>query len=316
MKQSLIRFKNAFLSSLPVSRRTIIWLLKIILPVSLIVSLLQFYGIIGWVAQFLEPGFSLIGLPGESAIVFITSLFLSLYAPIAVIATLPLDMREITILAVMCLISHNMIVETAVQKKTGSSAVVIALLRIGMSFVAAYFLNLLLPHSSTETSSKIVSEQFDTLTAMLGNWLISAGWLSLKIILIVSGLMLLQNILKEFRLLNLISKSFAPVMKFFGLTSESSFLWFVSQIIGLTYGSAIMVEAVQQSEIKPRDARLLNYHIAINHSMLEDTLLFVAIGVNAAWMLIPRLVLAFLTVHFVKLVSSLRKKNISGDLSI
>ena len=105
-------------------------------------------------------------------------------------------------------------------------------------------------------------------------------------------------------------------MKFFGLTSESSFLWFVSQIIGLTYGSAIMVEAVQQSEIKPRDARLLNYHIAINHSMLEDTLLFVAIGVNAAWMLIPRLVLAFLTVHFVKLVSSLRKKNISGDLSI
>jgi spore maturation protein SpmB len=124
--------------------------------------------------------------------------------------------------------------------------------------------------------------------------------------------MLLQNILKEFRVLDLLAKVFAPVMKFFGLTADSSFLWFVSQIIGLTYGSAIMVEAVEKSEIKPRDAKLLNYHIAINHSMLEDTLLFVAIGVNAGWMMIPRLIFAFLTVHFVKSVwwKFFSKKNI------
>jgi hypothetical protein len=312
MNTSLKRFKNAFLASLPVSRRTIWWLLKIIVPVSFGVSVLQFYGIIGWIATLLEPGFSLIGLPGESAIVFITSFFLSLYAPIAIIATLPLDMREITILALMCLITHNMIVETAVQKKTGSSAIVITLLRVGMSFVAAWFLNLLLPQNIGQNTVKDLSPAFNSLQEMLGSWLISTGWLSLKIALIVSGLMLLQNILKEFRVLDLLAKVFAPVMKFFGLTADSSFLWFVSQIIGLTYGSAIMVEAVEKSEIKPRDAKLLNYHIAINHSMLEDTLLFVAIGVNAGWMMIPRLIFAFLTVHFVKSVwwKFFSKKNI------
>jgi spore maturation protein SpmB len=302
MNTPLIRFKNTFLASLPVSRRTVWWLLKIIVPVSLGVSILQYYGIIGWIANLLEPGFSLIGLPGESAIVFITSFFLSLYAPIAIIATLPLDMREITILAVMCLITHNMIVETAVQKKTGSSAVIIILLRVGMSFVAAWFLNLLIPQNIGVNTTKAITTVFNSLPDMLDSWLISTGWLSLKITLIVSGLMLLQNILKEFRVLDLLSRVFAPVMKFFGLSTESSFLWFVSQIIGLTYGSAIMVEAVEQSEIKPRDAKLLNYHIAINHSMLEDTLLFVAIGVNAGWIMIPRLILAFLTVHFVKSV--------------
>lgn len=317
MQLSLLRFKNAVLASLPVSRRTVWWLLKIIVPVSLAVSLLQYYGVIGWVAELLEPGFSLIGLPGESAIVFITSLFLSLYAPIAIIATLPLDMREITILAVMCLISHNMIVETAVQKKTGSSAVVITFLRIGMSFVAAWFLNMLLPATMGAQSTKVVEEVFDNLPEMLGNWLVNTAWLSLKIALIVSALMLLQNILKEFKVLDLISKSFAPLMKFFGLSTESSFLWFVSQIIGLTYGSAIMVEAVQQSEIKPRDAKLLNYHIAINHSMLEDTLLFVVIGVHAGWIMIPRLILAFLTVHFVKsVVWKFRKETDIPNISI
>jgi len=70
---------------------------------------------------------------------------MSLYAPIAILATLPLSPREITILAVMCLITHNMIVETAVQSKTGSNYTVMFLLRVVSSFVAAYFLNLLLP---------------------------------------------------------------------------------------------------------------------------------------------------------------------------
>ena len=115
------RILGSTASALPKARKTIWWLLKIILPISLLVSLLQHYGIIAWVSGYLTPLFSIIGLPGESAIVFITSIFLSLYAPIAIIATLPLDMREITILALMCLISHNMIIESAVQKKTGSS---------------------------------------------------------------------------------------------------------------------------------------------------------------------------------------------------
>ncbi len=315
MNIPLIRLKNALLASLPVSQRTIWWLLKIIVPVSFVVSLLQFYGVVGLIAGILEPGFSLIGLPGESAIVFITSLFLSLYAPIAIIATLPLDLREITILAVMCLISHNMIVETAVQKKTGSSAIVIILLRIGMSFVAAWFLNLLLPASEHHSVSKAVAQVYNSLVEMLGIWLINTGWLSLKIVFIVSSLMLFQNILKEFRVLDVLSKIFAPVMKFFGLSADTSFLWFVSQIIGLTYGSAIMVQAVEKSEIKPQDAKLLNYHIAINHSMLEDTLLFVAIGVNAGWIMIPRLILAFITVHFVKSVlwRIVGKKNIDSE---
>jgi spore maturation protein SpmB len=302
------RVLKAILSALPKAKKTIWWLLKIILPISLAVSLLQYWGMITVIATLLAPVFSRIGLPGESAIVFITSFFLPLYAPIAVIATLSLNLREITILAIMCLISHNLFVETAVQKKTGSSALIMFSLRICTSFVAAFFLNLLLPEHPGSALTAEKSVFFSNYGDMLTNWLIGAGWLALKITLIVSGLMMLQSILKEFDILNFLSKVFAPLMRIMGLSGESSFLWFVAQTLGLGYGSAVMIEEVEQKEITPYNANLLNYHIAINHSLLEDTLLFVAIGVPAGWIIAPRFLFAVIVVWSVRAISKFSTK--------
>jgi len=294
------RIYSSTKSALPKAGKTIWWLLKIILPISLAVSLLQYWGIIAYMANFLSPAFSVIGLPGESAIVFISSLFLTLYAPIAIIATLALDMREITILALMCLISHNLFVESAIQKKTGSSAVVMFVMRFITSFAAAYFLNLLLPQQLGENKLTETAIVFSNFSEMLIFWIKGAGVLILKIVLIVSGLMILQNILTEFKITDLISKTFAPIMKIMGLSPDSSFLWVISQIVGLTYGSAIMIEAVEKTQITAQNAKLLNYHIAINHSLLEDTLLFVAIGVPAMWMIGPRFIIAIIVVWSIK----------------
>jgi len=95
-------------------------------------------------------------------------------------------------------------------------------------------------------------------------------------------------------------------MKVMGLSPDTSFLWFIGQIVGLTYGSVVMIEEVQRGDIQLADADLLNYHIAINHSLLEDTLLFVAIGVPAVWITFPRILLAISAVWTVRLVRSLK----------
>ncbi len=309
MTTLLSRVFSSSRSALPKAGKTIWWLLKIILPISFFVSLMNYLGVIAWIATYLSPIFSVVGLPGESAIVFISSLFLSLYAPIAIMATLALDLREVTILALMCLISHNMFVETAVQKKTGSSAIIMFSLRLFTSFFAAFVLNKLLPEQIGVNNISAESIVFDSFGAMLWAWIKGSGWLILKITLIVSGLLMLQNILKEFKIIDLIAKPFAPVMKIMGLSPDTSFLWFIGQIVGLTYGSVVMIEEVQRGDIQPADADLLNYHIAINHSLLEDTLLFVAIGVPAVWITFPRIVLAISAVWTVRLVRKMIKSS-------
>lgn len=302
------RILSSTITAIQKAQKTIWWLLKIILPISLLVSFLQYWGVIAYFAVYLKPVFSLIGLPGESAVVFISSIFLPLYGPIAIIATLSLTIREITILAIMCLISHNLLVETAIQKKTGSSFWIIFFVRLITSLTAAFILNSVLPEHLGVSHAVQKALQFKNIGEMLLNWVKSAGFLSLKIALIVSGLMILQNILKEFNILNIISKMFAPLMRIMGLTEESSFLWFVAQTLGLTYGSAVLIEEVENKEITAESANLLNYHIAINHSLLEDTLLFVAIGVPAGWIIAPRIILATLIVWTVRFVLNFNSK--------
>ncbi|MDY0349610.1 MAG: nucleoside recognition domain-containing protein, partial [Tenuifilaceae bacterium] len=116
------RLKGAAKLALKPAVKTAIWLLKITIPLSLLVTLLGYIGVVSYIANLLNPAFGLMGLPGEASLVFITSIFLNIYSVIVVMAQLPLTVREITILAVMCLIAHNLFVETAVQAKTGSKA--------------------------------------------------------------------------------------------------------------------------------------------------------------------------------------------------
>ena len=304
------RILKSIREALPKSGKLCLWLLKIILPVSLLVRLLQYYGIIDYLAEYMNPLFNLIGLPGATAVVFLTSIFLPLYTSIAVMTSLAITIREATILTVMCLIAHNLIVECAVTKKTGSSFIGMAVLRISMAFVAAIFLNNVLPVNDTPFTQLSSPEHYATLTSVLESWIYSSLTLIVTIVLIVTALMILQRLLSEFNLIDTISRPLRPLMRIFGLPDNSSFLWIVGNVVGLAYGGAVMVDMVEEGKLTLKDSNTVNHHLAISHSLLEDTLLFVALGINL-WIIIgTRLLLAMLVVWGRQLIIYLgRHKN-------
>lgn len=281
-------------NALPVALKTSCWFLKIMLPVSFFVTLLSYFDILPYLSSLAAPLFCLLGLPGDAALVFVTSIFTNVYTVIALMATLDFTVREGIILAVMCLISHNYIVETLVQKKTGSSALRMVLLRFAGSFIAAWGLNIFLPGMPEVLSATSV----DT----VGFWMVMQGWLKsslllcVKIFAIVTFLMILQRALEEFGVLKMLSRLFTPLMYLFGLPASTSFLWIVGNTVGLAYGSAIMMDYVESGHLNKKDADILNYHLAISHSELEDPLLFMVIGLPVWWLIIPRLILAVVVV--------------------
>lgn len=80
--------------------------------VTFAIMLLQYFGVIEYISQWLTPVFSHFGLPGEAALAYVSGYFVNCYSAIAVMTTLDLSTRAATILSVMVLCSHNMIVET------------------------------------------------------------------------------------------------------------------------------------------------------------------------------------------------------------
>ncbi|NJK95784.1 MAG: transporter [Bacteroidales bacterium] len=283
------RTVKAFNSSVKPSLKTIKWLLSIMIPVSLGVKTLEYFGVLQWLAELIKPFLAFWGLPGESALVILSGALLNIYSALAIIDTLDFTMREITIMAIILLIAHNLIVETAVQKKTGSSPFSMLSVRLITAFLAGFIFNLLLPESQSHlgNSTTLTNHVPPPFFSFFKDWAISTCWLVLKIAVIIFGLQVLHRILEEYKILNLLAKGMRPFMLMFGLPVQSSFMWLVANVVGLAWGSAILVEYVESGKVNKREANLLNHHIAISHSLLEDTLLFTAIGVNALWITFP-----------------------------
>ena len=308
----LLRIKKCIKTALPQGLKTAIWLLKITIPVSFGVMLLDFFGGLEFIAQYTTPVFKFIGLPGVAAIIIITSVFTNIYSVIAVLTALSLPVRDGTIIAVMCLISHGFIIETAVLKKTGSQPVRMLLLRLTASFLAGWVLNKIMPGSSSVESYISVADN-KIFSEVLISWFYVIGKTVLKILILVNLLLILQKILEEFGLIKWLERPLKPLMKIFGLPEETTFSWIVANTLGLAYGSAVMISQVNDGKMNKNQADKLNHHISLSHSQLEDPLLFLTLGYSMPWLIFPRVAVAIIAVWLrnLELLIKNNRKNIS-----
>jgi hypothetical protein len=262
---------------LPSTTKTCIWLLKITIGVSMFILILRYLKILPWFSETISPLFSHLGLPGEAALAYVTGYFVNVYAAISVAVACNLDIRSMTILAVMVLCSHNMITETAVQKKTGSSAIRIILIRTLSAFVLAFLLNHFMPGKAVDGVIKTLATE-STFKEMLSAWGVATLTIIIKMSALIYLLAILQRILSEFGVIKWISKFLKPPLALFGLPAKTSFLWIVANILGLAYGAAVMIEEINAGKVEKREIDLLNTHISISHSNFEDLILFSSVG--------------------------------------
>jgi spore maturation protein SpmB len=273
--------------------KTIWFLLRIIVPITLFVNFLGWLGALEAIAKVLAPAMGLIGLPGDAALVFISGALLNNYSAIAVAGSLALTMREAAILAIMCLTAHNLVVETQVMRKSGSSGMKMVLLRVGAAILMGWIYNRILPASLSRLPfAAAAAGARPEFWGMILAWLLSTAKLGLKIVVIVLGIMVAQRLLEEFKVMDFLSRLFAPLMKLFGLPASASFLWIVINVVGYAYGAGIIAEQIESGRMKPQEGDLFNHHAGMCHSLIEDTTLFLAVGVPLFWLLVPRLVLS------------------------
>jgi hypothetical protein len=79
----------------------------------------------------------------------------------------------------------------------------------------------------------------------------------------------------------------------------------VANTLGLAYGAAVIVEEAESGRLSKDDAQYLNRHIGVCHSLLEDTLLYVAIGAPILWLVTPRVLLAAVAVWGYRLTKAI-----------
>ncbi|MBQ1221749.1 MAG: hypothetical protein IIX78_04330 [Alistipes sp.] len=301
MKTLYERIGRCVRSATPGALKTIRWIVTLTLGISLAMFALQYVGLLDWISACVSPLFHIFGLRGEAAMAFVSGYFINIYSSIAVISTLDLTAREITILATMSTAAHAILVEGAVLHRTGTPTLYSITLRTLAAIGLGVGLNLILPGrpeavvgaSLGEVKLFCIDEPFWPLFC---DWAIGAVRLAVMMCTLIYLLNIFQRILYEFGIMGWLSKLLRPLLTLFGLPEKTSFLWIVANVIGLSYGSAAMLDEVARGNISRREINLVNTHIGISHSNLEDLLLYASIGgvwyviLLARWVLVALLV--------------------------
>ena len=122
--------------------KTTITLLKVALPVFAVIKVLEHTPVIVWISKIFDPLMRFVGLPGEAALAVVTGMLFNFYAALGIILALGLTAWQITIMAVILSCCHELVLETAIIKKTGISAWPILAIRLVTAFGAGAVMNL------------------------------------------------------------------------------------------------------------------------------------------------------------------------------
>ncbi len=275
-----------------------VWMLKILVPISLLTSLLAWSGWINRLDLILEPVMGVIGLPPVAALPLIAGLLTGPYGAIAAMAPLPLTVDQMTLLAIFLLISHNLIQESFIQSKSGLPFLKATLFRlvasITMVMVVSWFMDHETATNALTDAPVIIQVPF---FSMLKTWIAATLVLSGKILVIIMTLMITLEIMKNYNLIDHIVRMLAPVLKILGLGKQTGFMWLTAATFGLTYGAAVIVEEAKEGNLSKDELERLHLSMGINHSMIEDPALFLSLGLSIFWMCVPRVAAAIIAVQ-------------------
>jgi hypothetical protein len=304
------RLARALAEVIRQSLRTSFDLFKVIIPIIVLIRLLEQLGVIEYLGIALAPVMELVGLPGQTGLVWATTMVTNLYGGAAVFVSLsvPLTAAQATVLTTMMLIAHNLPVELRIAQKAGTRFRVMALLRIGGAFLAG----LILWHIYRgfgwlgQTNVAVFRGALDN---SWPGWLRGQGIVLLEVMAIIFALMLLIRALKAVGVMGLLARLLEPGLRLLGMSRDAAPVTVIGMTMGLTYGGGIIIQEARSGILGKRDVFFSLALMGLTHSLIEDTLLMMLLGGRLSGVLVWRVVFSLLVIFtLVRLLGRLSDK--------
>jgi len=296
------QLKSGFIEGIKRGWSGFVWMCKIVIPLSFLVTLLQWTGWLNNLDFLLNPLTSLINLPPEAALPILAGMLINIYACIAIISVVPFSIEQMTLIAIFSLIAHNLITEGIIQHRSGINVAKVVIIRIASAVVAVLIVSQFLGDTGQDVvlpaSLTVQSPFFD----VVKNWAADTLGLITRIFGIIMGLMIVLGWLQALGWVNPLLRALKPLMRILGLPDRTAMMFMAGVLFGVVYGSAVIVEEAKKGTFKKEELECLHISIGINHAIIEDPALFVVLGLNAFWMWVPKFTMAIVAVQFYRVL--------------
>ncbi len=285
----------------------IFWILfKVILPVVIVIRALELIGAIPFLAKFLEPLTSFIGIDGSLGLVWMAAILVNIYAGLAAFASLQAifdySVAETTILGLIILIAHSLPIEVAIAKKSRISWIFNLSFRFINAIVAGKILNLLFtkyevfnePNQSVlQVPNELVSN-FEWATLQIQNFFI--------IFLIIFFIISTINVLKAFGVWSFIIHIMKIPLSYLGMSEKVANIILIGLTLGISFGGGFLIEESKKNNISKKDILLSLSFLSLCHSIIEDTILILLLGSHISGILFFRFIYTVIIILLMKIL--------------
>lgn len=287
------------------SWRMFLTVAKIMLPVLFIVHFADQIGLVHWIAGVIAPVMSLLSLPPEAGIVWVTTILTNIYGGIATLGALSESTQfttaQLSALGAMMLFAHNLPMEQAIAQRAGASALITGVLRISVAMLygglTAWVLNAFGALGDPVNLSWLRGELNTETVGFWASWL---PWLNTTLrtlmmtALIIMALVIILDLLERLGFTRLVTRLMTPVLRLSGLDERVAPVTTVGVLLGLSYGGALIIEQAQKSNFDAKTRLLALSWLSLSHSLIEDTLLIMALGANIWVVLVGRVIVTLI----------------------
>lgn len=271
-------------------------LARIMVPVTIAAELLSRLGVVEAVAPAFEPVMGLVGLPPELGLAWLTGMLVGIWGAVPLVFTLvpvsSLSVADITVFSALLLFAHGLPIEQKIIQKAGPAMMVTTLLRVLGGLLYAFLLHTFLAATGwlaapVQPAWIPMSASTDWATFFMG---LTETMVSMLVILLVLSWGL--DILKSTGLLGLMMRVLEPLLRLAGIRGEAGHFTAVGLFLGISYGGGLLIREARSGAVSPRQVFLSCVFMGFAHSIIEDTLLVMALGADIGGVLIGRLAFA------------------------
>ncbi|RLA34270.1 MAG: nucleoside recognition protein [Gammaproteobacteria bacterium] len=279
-------------------------LLKVMVPVMVAVKVAVELGLVDLIAGYFAPVMMLVGLPGEMGIVWVTAIVVNPYAAAAALVTLlpttALTGADITILATMILVAHSLPIEQRILQQAGVSFLFTTILRLVAAVLLGWLLDTGYGISGTLQEPAVIAwlPAGETDPGWI-TWLVDSARSLAIIFVILMVLLALLRAMDTYGLTRLIARAMAPVLRLIGIDPATTSMTMTGVLLGITYGGALIMREARSGRVSRKDVFLSSCLLCLSHSLIEDTLFFMALGAHYSGVFVARLVFSILLVALI-----------------
>lgn len=278
---------------------------KVIFPITLIVSLLQHTPVLPFFIEIITPLMSYIGLPGEASVPLVLGFSLNLYAGIAAIITFEFTVKQVFMLAVMLSFAHNLLVESTIAVRVGIKWPIVVIIRLSLAFFSAIIIHHFVPYGDTLAKYSLSTVGQNDITGILNiiTYALRAALASVwGLMIIVVPLMVVMQLFRDLGWLDMLTEWLSPFTRLLGIRSNATLTLVAGLTMGLAFGAGVMVEAIKDDKVAKKDMYLSFVFLVSCHAVVEDTLIFVPLGIPVWPLFMIRLLTAIILTRIVSII--------------